>query len=235
MSDGLPRLLPTDPKNLLSVDARKRIHRAIIEADNYVWEAEVAIEKRGMDRFGPKAYSLRNEANFKKATAALSVYRREFSRIDIPERKFREIMREEIESASYSLELSDVQRRFLENKFFFPEEKAIQPRRSTTLKASPATEAKSDLEEQKHVKKIAFKIKTDPKALPDYYYAIFSDEKIKIRDLCWAAGQHYREWKRWLAEQLKAGSTPDLAFRRILSSGKRPLEFNKRPRPKGWE
>ncbi len=136
MSDGLPRLLPTDPKNLLSVEARKRIHRAIIEADNYVWEAEVAIEKRGMDRFGPKAYSLRNEANFKKAKAALSVYRREFSRIDIPERKFREIMKDEIESASHSLELSDVQRRLLENAFFFPEERPLQPRLASTPPAS---------------------------------------------------------------------------------------------------
>jgi hypothetical protein len=75
----------------------------------------------------------------------------------------------------------------------------------------------------------------DPKALRDSYFANFPDEKIKIRDLCWAAGQHYREWKRWLAGELKDGSTPDLAFRRIVTSGKRPLEFNKRPRPKGWE
>jgi hypothetical protein len=76
---------------------------------------------------------------------------------------------------------------------------------------------------------------SEPKALRDAYLAMFADEKIKIRDLCWAAGQHYREWKRWLAGELKAGSTADLAFRRILTSGKRPLEFNKKPRPKGWE
>jgi hypothetical protein len=75
----------------------------------------------------------------------------------------------------------------------------------------------------------------DPKALRDSYLANFPDEKIKIRDLCWAAGQHYREWKRWLAGELKDGSTPDLAFRRILLRGKRPLEFNKKPRPDGWE
>jgi len=218
MSDGLPRLLPTDPKNVLSVEARKRIHRAIIEADNYVWEAEVAIEKRGMDRFGPKAYSLRNEANFKKATAALSVYRREFSRIDIPERKFREIMREEIESASYSLELSDVQRRFLENKFFFPEENTTQPRTSTIPHVSSAIETK-----------------LGPKALRDSYLAGFPYEKIILLDLCWAAGQHYREWKRWIAGQVKDGSTADLSFRRILTSGKRPREYKTKPRPSGWQ
>lgn len=75
----------------------------------------------------------------------------------------------------------------------------------------------------------------DPKALRDSYLANFPDERIKIRDLCWAAGQHYREWKRWLAGELKNGSTPDLAFRRMLASGKRPLEFNKKQRPDGWE
>jgi len=45
MSDGLPRLLPDDPKNLLPVEARKRIQRAIIESDKFVWEAEVLIKK----------------------------------------------------------------------------------------------------------------------------------------------------------------------------------------------
>jgi hypothetical protein len=75
----------------------------------------------------------------------------------------------------------------------------------------------------------------DPKALRDSYLANFPDERIKIRDLCWAAGQHYREWKRWLAGELKDGSTPDLAFRRVLTSGKRPQELNKKPRPKAWE
>src|ERR1017187_4931311 len=78
-------------------------------------------------------------------------------------------------------------------------------------------------------------VPSDPKSLRDSYFANFPDEKIKLRDLCWAAGQHYREWKRWLTGKLKGGSTPDLAFRRILLSGKRPLEFNKKPRPDGWE
>jgi hypothetical protein len=75
----------------------------------------------------------------------------------------------------------------------------------------------------------------DPKALRDSYLANFPEEKIKIRDLCWAAGQHYREWKRWLAGEMKDGSTADLAFRRVLTSGKRPDELAKKPRPHGWE
>ena len=93
------------------------------------------------------------------------------------------------------------------------------------------TQRKADIEAAQPITNA----RLDPKALCDSYFANFPDEKIKIRDLCWATGQHYREWKRWLAGELKDGSTPDLAFHRILSSGKRPLEFNKRPLPKGWE
>jgi hypothetical protein len=221
MSDGLPLLLPGDPKNLLSVDARKRIHRAIIDADKFVWEAEVAIESRGLDRYSEKAYSLRKDANFKKAKAALAVHHREFSRINIPVKQFRQIMREEIDSASGSLGLSGVQRGLLENQFFFPEE--------------TASKIDSGKVGSIEVVRTVSTIRLNPRALRDSYLAHFPDEKIKIRDLCWAAGQHYREWKRWLAGQLKDGSTPDLAFRRILTSGKRPVELNKRPRPKGWE
>ncbi len=73
------------------------------------------------------------------------------------------------------------------------------------------------------------------KQLRDSYFASFPDEKIKIRDVCWAAQQHVREWRRWLAGELKDGSTPDLAFRRVLTSGKRPAELQKNPRKPGWE
>jgi hypothetical protein len=56
-------------------------------------------------------------------------------------------------------------------------------------------------------------------------------------DICWAAGQRYTEWKRWLrgASVLKDGSTPDRAFRALLESGKAPQEYKTRPRPKGWK
>jgi hypothetical protein len=56
-----------------------------------------------------------------------------------------------------------------------------------------------------------------------------------IMDICWAAKQHYREWSRWLKDQLKDDSRPDRAFRRVLSSGKRPQEMRREPRPKGWK
>jgi hypothetical protein len=98
---------------------------------------------------------------------------------------------------------------------------------------SPASETKPEV--QTDTAQAPSESRVDPKVLRDSYLANFPDERIKIRDLCWAAGQHYREWKRWLAGELKDGSTPDRAFRRVLTSGKRPLELNKKHRPKGWE
>jgi hypothetical protein len=67
------------------------------------------------------------------------------------------------------------------------------------------------------------------------YLAQFPNEKIKVLDICWAAGQRYSEWKRWLRNAVKDGSTPDIAFRGILSSDKRPREYKKQPRPDGWK
>jgi len=55
-----------------------------------------------------------------------------------------------------------------------------------------------------------------------------------IMDICWAAEQHYREWARWLKGQLKDGSKPDRAFRRVLTSSKDARELRK-GRPKNWK
>lgn len=74
-----------------------------------------------------------------------------------------------------------------------------------------------------------------PQQLWAAYRAQFPAERIIIRDLCWAAGQHTTEWKRWIAGKMADGSAPDRAFRKILASGKRPREFRVSPRPDGWE
>lgn len=58
---------------------------------------------------------------------------------------------------------------------------------------------------------------------------------VQKLDMCYAAGQHYSEWKRWLRGVFKDGSTPDRAFRALLESGKWPREYNSRPRPNGWK
>lgn len=73
----------------------------------------------------------------------------------------------------------------------------------------------------------------DPKALRDSYLTAFPD--AKIRDICWAAQQHYREWRRWLKGEIKGGLKPDRAFRRVLTSGKSPESLVKKPRPPKWE
>lgn len=70
-------------------------------------------------------------------------------------------------------------------------------------------------------------------ALRDAYLA--AHPTVKKLDICWAAGQHYSEWKRWLRGALRDGSLPDRAFRALLESGKAPNEFKNRPRPDGWK
>jgi hypothetical protein len=73
----------------------------------------------------------------------------------------------------------------------------------------------------------------DPRSLRDSYLASLP-EKAKILDICWAARQHYCDWKGWLRGDFGAGSAPDRAFRAILSSGKAPQEYRKQPRPSKW-
>ena len=65
------------------------------------------------------------------------------------------------------------------------------------------------------------------------YIAQFKD--VRILDICWAANQHYSEWKRWLRHAVKDGSAPDRAFRALLESCKTPQEYRKQPRPDGWK
>ena len=71
------------------------------------------------------------------------------------------------------------------------------------------------------------------KELRDAYFASFPE--AKVLDVCWAAGQHYCEWKRWLRHAVKDDSAPDRAFVGVLTSGKQPLEYRKQRRPKGWK
>jgi hypothetical protein len=69
--------------------------------------------------------------------------------------------------------------------------------------------------------------------LRDTYVALYPD--VLILDICWAAGQHYSEWKRWLRNAVKDGSAPDRAFREVLEGSKLPREYKNKPRPKGWK
>lgn len=73
----------------------------------------------------------------------------------------------------------------------------------------------------------------EQRQLKDAYLCRFPE--VVILDICWAAGQRYREWTRWISGKSKADSKPDRAFRGILTSEKRPLEYRSEPRPKGWK
>jgi DNA-binding XRE family transcriptional regulator len=146
MSDGLPGLLPDDPQNLLSREARKRIQRALIEGDTFIWEAEAAIETQSFNRTGITARRLRNEANFKKAKAFLSAYRTEFSQLSLSDQQYRKIMKSEIEAASDSLQLYGSQRRLLETEFFFQEEQPAKPSPSPSAPKMPAETIAAQIE-----------------------------------------------------------------------------------------
>jgi hypothetical protein len=76
-------------------------------------------------------------------------------------------------------------------------------------------------------------VQVDRKELCNSYRTKFPE--VKILDICWAAGQHYSELKRWLRDAVKDGSAPDRAFRSILASGKSPQEYRKQRRPDGWK
>lgn len=70
-------------------------------------------------------------------------------------------------------------------------------------------------------------------ALRDAYRAAFPD--VKIKDICWAAEQSYREWKRWIKGEAKNGLRPDRSFRMVLTSGKTPEQIRKQPRPSKYD
>jgi hypothetical protein len=77
------------------------------------------------------------------------------------------------------------------------------------------------------------KEKQDRQQLKKSYLEAF--RPVMLLDICWAARQHYSEWKRWLRYAVKDDSAPDRAFRSILTSGKSPSEYRKEPRPDGWK
>ena len=74
---------------------------------------------------------------------------------------------------------------------------------------------------------------SDRRALWNAYQSEFPE--TKRLDVCWAARQHYREWKRWLALELKDGSLPDRSFRKVLTGGKPTSELRREKRPSGWQ
>ncbi|MGA2897307.1 MAG: hypothetical protein ABSE27_06895 [Acidobacteriaceae bacterium] len=93
-------------------------------------------------------------------------------------------------------------------------------------------QAQKEVQEQSDL--VVVSEKDDSPAKLFLAYKIEHPEVVRL-DICWAAKQHYRDWKRWIKGEFKAGSTPDLAFRKVLKSGKLPSELRKEPRKTGWQ
>lgn len=75
-------------------------------------------------------------------------------------------------------------------------------------------------------------IPSTPQDLHRKYKTEFPE--VKILDICWAARQTYREWKRWMSGTAVPGHTPDLSFRKILTGGKHTKEWRSEVRLKSW-
>ena len=121
-------------------------------------------------------------------------------------------------------EQSDIACEFFQKEFFLYA-RAVNPRRSAAVVTNPASPPPDNSISDPRAERIA---------LRDAYLASFP-EKIGILDLCWAAKQRYREWIRWIGGKLKVGSKPDMAFRAILLSKKRPEDYRTERRPKAWK
>jgi hypothetical protein len=87
------------------------------------------------------------------------------------------------------------------------------------------------------------RLRAERKRLADRYRARFKAKHL-ILDICWAAQQRYREWKRWINVErdkktgsilAKDGSKTDRAFRAILTSRKSPRQYRREPRPPKWQ
>jgi hypothetical protein len=111
-----------------------------------------------------------------------------------------------------------------------------ETRKKASSGTAAAQQSDSNTDTRLDSAKTPEEVRVERNKLAEEYFAGFP-EKIMVLDLCWAADEHYREWKRWLQNNspIKNGSKPDLAFRAILKSGKRPIEYRHEERPSNWQ
>jgi hypothetical protein len=129
----LPKLLPGDPQNRLSAEARQRIQPAYLKSAAIRAEADVEIEHRNIDQDGTLAQSLRKRARLKAAKYILGIMNREYSQANLSLYEFRDCMREEVEGVTNSLELTISERDLLRLEFAYnplPESPKRSPRDS---------------------------------------------------------------------------------------------------------
>lgn len=141
----LSGLLPGDPENRLSEQARRRVARARIECNRIQWEAIATAQARHLS--DEKTSYLTNQADLKGARLALKVLAAEFVDAGLNLKEFWAAMREEIESVSNSFSLHDAQRRLLEAEFLTPpEQKNHAPSLSPATVPRPAKAEESVVE-----------------------------------------------------------------------------------------
>lgn len=110
----------SDPQKRLARDARRRIVRAIVNADKFIWDAEASIQARHLDDSGMSAQIERSSAAFQKARAILTVVQAEYSQVVRHDKEYRDWLDDEIEGLGNSLQLTRAQRYSLRSEFFFP-------------------------------------------------------------------------------------------------------------------
>jgi hypothetical protein len=126
----------SDPQKRLARDARKRIVRAIVKADKFMWDAEASIQAHKLDQLGMSAQIERSNAAFEKARVILGVLQIEYGKVVRGEQEYRDWIDNEIEALGNSLQLSMAQRRSLKSEFFFPIDAPLpeaQPRPSSQV------------------------------------------------------------------------------------------------------
>ena len=125
----LPRLMPGDARNRLSIPARRRLVRATLESDRIRWEAQANVDARRLS--DAKAKHVLNQGDLKAARTVLNVLSAEYADAGLTPREFWTAMRDEIESVANSFSPYDSQRRLLEVEFHLPKQK-IQSRQVPT-------------------------------------------------------------------------------------------------------
>jgi DNA-binding XRE family transcriptional regulator len=131
----LPRLLPGDPENRLSVPARQRVMRAHLESERIMWEALAKAEARHLSE-DRKQYVLK-QADLKGVRIVLKVLAAEYDTAGLSLREYWSAIKEEIESAGNSFSLSGAQRRMLEVEFHLPPARKPAFRQNASALASP--------------------------------------------------------------------------------------------------
>src|SRR5271157_3628784 len=93
----LPGLLPGDPQNRLSAQARRRVARAHAECNRIQWEAHASADARHLS--DEKTRYLVNQADLKGARTVLKVLAAEYVDAGLNLKEFWAAMRDEIDSA----------------------------------------------------------------------------------------------------------------------------------------